>query len=95
MIEVWSDGNCWVMASDPALYGPAFVALDDEPAIHSAESYIPSSPIMSQNAGNQFLGRVVIEFWKGINPLVATIGTDEGLIAQHARRRLRQMVSGS
>jgi hypothetical protein len=94
MVEVWSDGSCWVVTPDPTLYGPALVALEDEPAIHNTESAIPSSPIMGQSAGNKFLGRVIVEFWNGSKPIVATIGSDEGPIAEYARRRLRQMVSG-
>jgi hypothetical protein len=93
MAEVWADGSCWLLTSNPSLYGPALTAMEDGPIAHNPEVELPESPSIARHEGSQFLGRLIVEFMSQREPAVATIGSDQQSIVTHARRRLRQMVA--
>lgn len=89
--EVWADGFVWLMMSDPRLIGPALLALADSNPVTSSVRPLPDKSAMSDRSDAEFLGRVILDFRTGGQPVVGAIGHDSGRLVNLVAARLRQL----
>lgn len=87
--EVWGDGFVCIAMSDPRIAGPALAALGGSSPVTSLNHDLPGAPVMMDRPGEEFLGRVVVEFWTGKTPVVGAFGSDIGRVIDFTEARLK------
>lgn len=89
--EVWADGFvCFAMTS-PTLVPAAAAALMGGNAAKTPAGPLPSAPVMMQRSGQEFLGRVAVEFFDTGSPAIGAFGDDQSQLLALSRERLSQL----
>jgi hypothetical protein len=92
-VEAWDDGTARLVATDRSLIAPAVTALNDTTPIRESAVDLAASPVTGTlDGGAQFIGRVIVEFWRN-GVVVAVIGSNEQLLLQYADKRLHQSLA--
>ncbi len=93
-LEVWSDGAV-NSVGNPSRFGNVLGILQHADVKADVTAVpVTSNPILSSNGEAEFLGRVIVEFWKD-GAEAAVVGSDRTLLVEHAIKGLGGHLVGS
>jgi hypothetical protein len=91
--EVWADGFVCLAMDDPTLLQSAVAGIHQCRPLTGSAYGLPTDGVLLDGPRGGFLGRVIVEFWTGMPPVVAAEGSDTALLLRLTEARLVELAN--